>query len=200
MINVIIESDNFFLREGVKHCLIQASHEKLKEDITILKDFNSESIASSDVLVLLLSPGDESICMEALKHKRNGLVIFFSGDTKKQTNPSAACHARSLHFSLTDSVTHIISEISNALTGELKSLFYPPPNCKDCRVRRLTQQQYIILDLLMSGISTEQISINLDISIKAIHYHKYNIMKQYGLRNDYELFIFHKKRCRKNLI
>ena len=200
MINVIIESDDFFFREGVKHCLIQASHNKLNEDITVLKDFNSERISSSDILVLFLHPGDESICMEALKNKRNGLVIFFSGDTKKQTPPSAACHARSLHFSLTDSVNHITSEISNALTVEFKSLLYPPPNCKDCRVRRLTQQQLIILDLLMSGISPEEISIKLDVSIKAIHYHKYNIMKQYGLRNDYELFIFHKNRCQKNMI
>lgn len=197
MINTIIGSDNYFLRQGIKHCLVQAIHGKFKEDVNLLNELNCENISTSNVVVLLLSPGDKLTCMEILKHKRDGLIIFFSENKTNPHPPPPACHTRSLHFSLKDSVAFITSEINKFLTVELKSMLYPPPDCSSCQVRGLTSQQYLILDLLMSGMSIEAISNKLNVSVKAIHYHKYNIMKQYRLRNDYELLKFYQNQSRK---
>jgi DNA-binding NarL/FixJ family response regulator len=55
------------------------------------------------------------------------------------------------------------------------------------RPRQLTPRQREIAQLLAEGRSAKEIASILDISIRTVHFHKYEIMKELGLASNAEL-------------
>ena len=83
-------------------------------------------------------------------------------------------------------VTRRTSYVTPQIRHEMEKRFVQDPKTVS-RPRQLTPRQREIAQLLAEGRSAKEIASILDISIRTVHFHKYEIMKELGLASNAEL-------------
>ena len=83
-------------------------------------------------------------------------------------------------------VTRRTSYVTPQIRQEMEERFIQDPRTAS-RPRQLTPRQREIAQLLAEGRSAKEIASILDISIRTVHFHKYEIMKELGLASNAEL-------------
>ena len=58
------------------------------------------------------------------------------------------------------------------------------------KVRQLTKKELLVIDFLKKGLSSKEIALEMDISLKTVEVHRYNMLKKLGLRNTASLINF----------
>ncbi len=85
--------------------------------------------------------------------------------------------------SVADGGTFYSAEISRSAASAASGERDPVANAGDRADQRLTLREREVLQLLAEGNSTRSIAAILDISVKTVESHRYNIMNQLDLRN-----------------
>ena len=60
------------------------------------------------------------------------------------------------------------------------------PKSRDCP-RHLSGRQREVLQMLAEGWSAKEIAYTLQVSVRTVHFHKYSIMEQLGIKTNSEL-------------
>ena len=78
------------------------------------------------------------------------------------------------------------SYVAPQIRQEMEERFIRDPKAAN-RPRHLTARQREILQMLAEGRSPKEIASILDISVRTVHFHKYEIMKELGITSNAEL-------------
>jgi DNA-binding NarL/FixJ family response regulator len=80
--------------------------------------------------------------------------------------------------------------LTPTLAGEVFQALQPGAPAASDPVAKLTARQREILQLLAEGHSAKEIARTLDISVRTVEFHKYQMMETLGLRHNAELVHF----------
>lgn len=79
-----------------------------------------------------------------------------------------------------------LSHVTPQIQQEMEKRFIQDPNSAS-RPRHLTPRHREVLQMLAEGRSHKEIASMLDISVRTVHFHKYEIMRELGISSNAEL-------------
>jgi DNA-binding NarL/FixJ family response regulator len=68
--------------------------------------------------------------------------------------------------------------VSPAIAGDVMRSYKDDSDGKDAPIRRLTLRQREVLQLLAEGRSAKEIAFALNVSVRTVEFHKYNVMQE----------------------
>jgi DNA-binding NarL/FixJ family response regulator len=125
-------------------------------------------------LIVVTSNEDPAIASKALRHWASGYLL------KK----SAGTELKKAIVEVLGSRTYVTPCIAQGLMDE----FIRDPQSD--HVKKLTQRQRQVLQLLAEGRSMKEAASILDIAVRTIAFHKYRIMQDFGLKTTADLIRF----------
>lgn len=151
------------------------------------------NLKQADFIIINESQWRFSMCQLDYRHRKPGvMIIIFSGDNRyleKEDFP--LCYQSIIFFSRADSV-HKISQVlkEHWFSIRVNERGYLFTDCLCCPFSYVTTPQLRVIRLLRIGYSIERAAKLLDLSIKTVYSHKYNVMKNFSLKGDAEFYNF----------
>ena len=199
MIRVVIADDHTIVREGLKQLLSAASdlhvvgeardgHEALK--IARESDF--------DVLLLDMSmpgKGGTELIKQVKSEKPKLRILVLSMHAEHQYAVRAIKSGASGYLTKDSASTQLVSAIRKVAGGGAfisaevaEQLAHSAmPNAEGPPHASLSDREYQVFQLLVSGKSVSDIAENLNLSVKTVSTHKARLMEKMGLANQTEL-------------
>jgi len=188
--NIIIADDHVLFRDGLKMML------EIESDFQVVAEVdNAESLIiaikeqSADLVILDYNmPGGGSIsALEYIKKRYpHTKVITLTGVNSaslfKQMFSANADGILMKEMSAQD----MISSIKRVIAGE-QVFSETVKQSLDINQPELTNREFQIMDLIVSGLSTNEIAEKLSLSSKTVENHRYNLMQKLELKNSVEL-------------
>ena len=123
-------------------------------------------------LIFLTMNPDPDIAAEALRIGASGYLLKNSGGDE-------------LLQAVRDALKGI-SYVTPQIAKAMKENYIRDPKSLD-RPRHLTGRQREVLQMLAEGRSAKEIAYTLQLSVRTVHFHKYSIMEQLGIKTNSEL-------------
>lgn len=153
-------------------------------------DYTPDNIADADVIIVSLCNGARYTCFPELRARRKGIIIGLV-DEIDSGRRSPSCFADIIYIMRSESPAEFTTKIVAAWQKWLtKSPFSEHKSCNGCKHRTLSFRQEEIIAGLYQGYSVKDIAFNMSVSHKTVFTHKYQVMRKFGLKNDYDLFRF----------
>lgn len=185
MISVLIkERDQFFLK-GLMDMLSDLFQKELKQSVHFAFEFSHENIASADVIIINLSPGEIFLCSPMLLSRTKGIIIgvLDVNDERKSKLPS--CLDDILLMTRKLPVADVKKSIYT--NWRMRMNISHKASCLDCRHRIPTQQQYRVMAGISEGKSMDELACELNMNVKTLFAHKYLLMGKFHLQTSSEL-------------
>lgn len=193
MINIIINDHDNFYRKGMELFLTQFFHSNFLRKVSFDHVLKSENIATADIIIKHIIPGEAGICQPLFRvRKQGGLIIgVHQGNTKSPYGVAHHCFSGIVHISRSDSLDKIEKAIHyHWRNGRHDNILPKRDICHGCRVIQLSAKQKEVAFQIYSGITAFEGALNLGLSHKTINTHKRRIMMKFNLSNDRELVNF----------
>ena len=193
---IIIADDHLLFRDGIKIML------ETMPDFQVVAEVDSadgllDAVKQHSVGLVILDynmPGGGAI--SALEHIKKryehtkviSLTGVHSGHLFKQMLNAGADGIFMKEMSAQD----MLSSIQKVLNGEKVYSETVKEYLKN-EQPKLTNREFQIMDLIVSGLSTAEIAERLSLSAKTVENHRYNLMQKLELKNSVELTLYAQK-------
>jgi DNA-binding NarL/FixJ family response regulator len=192
---LIRESWSFILSSDIRFDVIGATSDvneaveivKSKKPKIVLMDINMTPINGFEAtkLVRKFSPGSKIIGISmhsmpayAKRMLQMGAMGYVTKNSSKDELLSAIVEVNNGKKYVCDEVKNILAQ--NELVDE--------SGAPDMNV--LSRREIDVVQIIKEGLSSKEIAVQLDISLKTVEVHRYNILKKLGLRNTASLVNF----------
>ena len=159
-----------------------------KKPSVVLMDINMSPVNGFDAtkLILKTSPGSKiiGISMHSMPaYARRMLHLGAMGYVTKNSSKDELMHAI---VEISNGKKYVCEEIRNILAQQ--ELEEDGGGSPDMNV--LSRRELDIADLIKKGLSSKEIALQLEISLKTVEVHRYNILKKLRLKNTAALVNF----------
>ena len=192
---LIRESWSFILSSDIRFDVIGATSDvneaveivKSKKPKIVLMDINMTPINGFEAtkLVRKFSPGSKIIGISmhsmpayAKRMLQMGAMGYVTKNSSKDELLSAIVEVNNGKKYVCDEVKNILAQ--NELVDE----------CGAPDMNVLSRREIDVVQIIKEGLSSKEIAVQLDISLKTVEVHRYNILKKLGLRNTASLVNF----------
>jgi DNA-binding NarL/FixJ family response regulator len=124
-------------------------------------------------IVFLTARSDREYVVEAFRAGASAYLLKASADTEL---------ASAIHTVLAGDMY-----ITHQLSAEVRALPFMRAGPRPSPEARLTLREREVLQLVAEGRSAKEIASSLRLSVKTVEYHKYRMMKRFGVHNGVEL-------------
>jgi DNA-binding NarL/FixJ family response regulator len=201
MINVIVASNLFVFREGIKAVIESQKHLKVCGEATSMQGILEANVQSRNHLVIVAAPlghGPDEERMRAIRECTSlPLIMIVQGRSIDDAQLALKSGARGIltrscpKEHLLDAI-HVVSggriyvsqEMAMLMASSLKSFRAGNP------FSRLTQREIEILKRVAIGRKVSTIGDELKISSKTVSAHKANIMEKLAITSNSELVVY----------
>jgi len=191
-VKVICTDDNYYFRLGISKVIEEAllSH----VNVEFLATFDSENLRVADFMLVNVSQWRLFMCQPAYRYRKAGSVLLVFADRVDSMASSQlpVCYQSLTLIVRSDTVRQIREKITSAwlIANDDETHIFTPADCMKCHYARISLIQLQVMSFLKKGFSINQTAKNLGLSVKTIYAHKYNVMRKYELKGDYEFYSF----------
>lgn len=191
-VKIICTDDNYYFRLGISKIIEEAllSH----VNVEFLSGFDSESLQKANFILINVSQWRLFMCQPAYRHRRPGSVIlvFVNHIDSIISGQLPDCYQSLVLLTRSDSVRKVREKITAAwlITNNEETATFMPSNCERCNYARISLIQLQVMSFLKRGYSVSQTAKRLDLSIKTIYAHKYNVMRKFDLKGNRDFYSF----------
>lgn len=164
IINIIINTDDFYFRVGLQS-IIQRFFNKKGQSVSFLTNSNVDVIIRFE---------------HSSPLKEEGKEIIIRGPHSKLNRTQRECTCRNIMFKH-DTPAQFISILEKTMSSAVSRV-----PCSFCR-RKLTRREKEVLSKLSDGFTSSEISKCIGLNVKSVSQHKRNAMRKLSLRNTREL-------------
>lgn len=177
-------------RQGMQYFINDFFWRYFQRQATFSYEYTEKNIAEADVIILSMCKGERYTCFPELRARRMGIIIGLV-DNNEEHKKSPSCFEDIIYITRRESLGDFARKLYIAWHKWIKTDVFPQyQSCLGCRRRKLSLQQRNIMVGLYHGNSIKEVAEILNISYKTVAAHKYVVMRNYCLRNDYDLFRF----------
>lgn len=191
-IKIICTEDNLYFKLGISGVLEDALLSG--NTITFLSRFDSESLAQVDLIITNDLQWRLHMCQPAYRlRKRKSVILVFAEQSDSIISARLPiCYQSLTVLSRQESVINIRKKITEAwlVAQNQRDASFRLTDCRKCHFTQLSLKQLQVIIFMKKGNSVHQTAKILGLSVKTIYAHKYNIMRKYGLKGDYEFYTF----------
>ncbi|WP_428944977.1 helix-turn-helix domain-containing protein [Pantoea sp. FN060301] len=159
-------------------------------DIEFSSGFDSETLKSADVIVISVSRWRLFMCQPAYRYRKKGsvLLVFIDRAENIVSEQLPVCYQSLTVIERTEPVSKVREKIIKAwrIAHAEQSKSYKPTDCMRCSYARMSLVQLRVISYLKNGNTVRQTAETLGLSVKTVYAHKYNVMKKYDLKGDYD--------------
>lgn len=200
MITILIKDSDTLYRHGMQKFLSELFVEKYRQSTDFLFELNAENIRKADIILMELCQGEALICTPELIFRKKSIIIGLTHDTFDINVKLPNCISDILFLErdtdLTQISQRIIKRWESLQTVICKGYCHA---CSTCKSITMSHKQLELMANIYSGHSVKKIASLSDLSDKTIFTYKYNVMKKFRLRSDYELVVFLRRLSEKNI-
>lgn len=183
-LKTLLESDFDLVGTAEDGRALLKAAEKLKPDV-ILLDISMpllngleaarhlRKIAPHAKIIFLTMHGDVAYVKEAFRVGASGYLLKRSAPSELATAINEVVKGRTY--------------VTPLVTKDVMELFLEPSSESERLASRLTPRQRVVLQLVAEGHTNKEIASILQVSIKTVEFHKYNLMQILGIRTTAEL-------------
>lgn len=198
MLKILIKEPDAFFRNGLQYFLVDFFRHNFRHQIHFGAELTHDSIASADIIILALCPGEALTCIPELKARRKGIVMGLVDD-ERRFSAFSSCFQDIIFISRRAPLGQISEMLFIAwYRTQLPGFRWQHKGCFECQHKILSPQQTRVMVNLYRGLSVGQIADVLRTSDKTIFTHKYLLMQKFDLRSDYELMALIHRMVEKN--
>lgn len=202
-ITVIIADDHEVVRAGIRRLLSISKTIKILddgangEDAIRLTDYHKPIVALLDILMPKMT-GIQAI-NEIKKVSPTTYVIMLTAFEDAEHLELALAAGADGYLTKDISARDLIESIKLVTQGERvfsKSIIQiiqnkvMPSNKEDAKQVTITKREQDVLNLVAEGLTSAEIAKNLDLSIRTVESHRYNIMQKLGIKSAASLVKF----------
>lgn len=190
--NVICKDDNYYFKFGISELIKETF--LVSANVGFLTGFDSESLAKADIILINGAQWRLYMCQPAYQYRKKGslLLVFTEEPDKILAEQLPVCYQSLTVISWTETVKNIRDKITKAwlLAHHANSNGYQPSDCARCHFARISLVQLQVISFLKKGNNVRHTAKFLGLSTKTVYAHKYNIMKKFDIKGDYQLNAF----------
>ncbi|MGK3143618.1 helix-turn-helix transcriptional regulator [Pantoea sp. C2G6] len=189
--NVVCTSEDYFFRLGISKIIEEALSVDTK--VKFLSGFDSYSLRQADIILVNVSQWRLYMCQPAYRDRKPGSIILAFADSVDDIimGQLPVCYRSLIVISRTDSIYSISRKITRSwLENQENVTGFLASDCLRCEFAHITVVQLQVLSFLKKGYSVGQTAKRLNLSVKTVYAHKYNVMKKFALSGDKEFNAF----------
>jgi len=188
---VVCTNENYFFRLGISKIIEEA----LLSDSSVefLRTDSSQSLGLADFILINAAQWRLYMCQPAYRARKPGsIIIVFTDNVEDITlEQLPVCYHSIIIISRNDSIRDIHEKIIRFWVGHQGNRQgFLPSYCAGCVFARVTIVQLQVLSFLKKGYNVGQIAKHLNLSVKTVYTHKYNVMKKFSLNGDRQFNAF----------
>lgn len=191
-VKIICKDDNYYFRFGISELINEAF--LFSANVGFLTGFDSENLAKADIVIINVSLWRLYLCQPAYQYRKSGsvLLVFTEQPDKIIAEDLPVCYQSLTVISWTEAVINIKNKIIKAWlqAHDDPTHDYHPSDCKRCCFSRISLVQLQVMSFLKKGNNVQHTAKFLGLSVKTVYAHKYNVMKKFNIKGDYEFHAF----------
>ncbi|MCF8581544.1 LuxR C-terminal-related transcriptional regulator [Enterobacter ludwigii] len=202
MISVLLKDHDAFYINGLSFFLSDFFFKELFDKTVFNTDFSLAGISQADVVVMSFCRGESFTCIPELASRKRGILIGIVEDEDNgHVGYLPRCFSDIIFVTRNENLTSIRNKILNNIAkNTLPNWNYRLKGCSGCMRQNISPQQVRIMTGIYQGKSVEVIAREMNVSVKTVYSHKYNMMSKFNLCSDYDLLNFLKKLVVNNAI
>jgi len=191
-VKIVCMDENYYFRLGIAELLKELMLPGAR--VIFLTGADSNSLQQADLNIINVSQWRLFMCQPAYRFRKPGsLLLVFTdsvNDIKSETLP--VCYQTLTVIGRKETIRQVRDKIARAWlkAQDEGTTPYRPTDCVECSYSRISLVQLQVLSFLKKGKSVRQIAQILDLSIKTIYAHKYNVMKKFDIKGEKEFHSF----------
>lgn len=192
MMNIIIEDNYKFFRQGVEAVIMQLAN-KHGKNATISYELNSNQVSYADVIIKSVLGCELNMChvMPCKRHRRCVVILIVDVADLVKNFKRALCLSQAVIIDRTITPEMLEGILSRCWNEIAYSKFTMINHCfESCSPFTMGGSQLNISRLLYNGFSIKEIAAKLNMNTKTVYTHKYNLMKAVNLDSTYDLYRF----------
>ncbi|MEM6162498.1 LuxR C-terminal-related transcriptional regulator [Erwinia sp. P6884] len=180
--------DDYYFRLGISEIIGETLISCI--DIEFSSGFDSETLKNADVILISVSRWRIFMCQPAYRFRKKGSVLLVFVDRTESiiSEQLPVCYQSLTVIDRTASLKIVREKMVNAWKSARaeQSKTYKPTDCIRCSYARMSLVQLRVISYLKNGHTVRQTAESLGLSVKTVYAHKYNVMKKYDLKGDYD--------------
>lgn len=191
-VKIICKDDNYYFKFGISELIKEAF--LFSANVGFLNGFDSENLTKADIIIINVSQWRLYMCQPAYQYRKKGSIMLVFTDQPDKIIPEElpVCYQSLTVIAWTESVKNIRDKITKAwlLAHDENKNGYQPSDCTRCHFSRISLVQLQVMSFLKKGNNVRHTAKFLGLSTKTVYAHKYNVMKKFDIKGDYEFHSF----------
>jgi len=191
-VRVICTDEDYYFRLGISKLIEEALLSRVNVDF--LSGFDSENLRKADFILVNVSQWRLFMCQPAYRYRKPGsvLLVFVNHIDSIISGQLPVCYQSLTLIVRSDTVRKVREKITAAwlIANDEETNTFMPTDCMKCNYARISLIQLQVMSFFKKGHSVNQTAKSLGLSVKTIYAHKYNVMRKFDLKGDYEFYYF----------
>ena len=191
-VKIVCMDENYYFRLGIAEILKELMLPGAR--VTFLTGAHAHSLQQADLNIINVSQWRLFMCQPAYRFRKPGslLLVFTESANDFKSEILPVCYQALTVIGRKETIRQVTDKIARAWlkAQDEGTKTYLPSDCVGCSYSRISLVQLQVLSFLKKGKSVRQIAQSLDLSIKTIYAHKYNVMKKFDLKGEKEFYFF----------
>ncbi|MBS1207171.1 MAG: LuxR family transcriptional regulator [Proteobacteria bacterium] len=191
VIKIACTDKNYFFRLGISKIIDESILSVA--NVEFLSNFDSQSLQQADLIVVNASQWRLYMCQTAYRDRKPGSIMLVFVDKSEDfiTYRLPLCYRSLAVVSRADSVSKVAKKITKNLFNFRNGFIgYLPSDCLRCNFSNVTMVQLRVINYLKKGHSVNQAAMYLGMNNKTVYSHKYDVMRKFSLKGDFEFNSF----------
>ena len=191
-VKAICNDYNYYFKFGVSE-LVKEIY-PLNANVIFLTGFDSENLKQADIIIINVSQWRIYMCQPAYQYrKKNSILLVFTDQPDNIIlEELPVCYQSMTVIGWKDSVRKIRDKINKAwlIAHDENNSGYRSSDCARCHFSRISLVQLQVISFFKKGSNVRHTAKILGLSTKTVYAHKYNVMKKFDIKGDYEFHSF----------
>ncbi|MEW5558775.1 LuxR C-terminal-related transcriptional regulator [Enterobacter asburiae] len=187
MIKILIRDRNRYFQQGMENILEDFGLNRLHKKICFEYLLSRNTISEANIIVMDLQPGEGYLCHFDLCRYRKGIFLGIQEREMPSIHRLPNCFRNASIITRNTPMQSVRQEIVHAWETYQPDLSV---KCSACTCKFLSKQQLSLMRLMLDGKNEKEIADRLNITVATIFSYKYQIMKNFSLKNNQELNAF----------
>ncbi|WP_312760089.1 LuxR C-terminal-related transcriptional regulator [Pantoea brenneri] len=191
-VKVICKDDNLYFKLGIIELIKEAF--LFSANVDFLTGFDSNNLAKADIIIINFSQWRLYLCQPAYQYRKKGclLLVFTDQPDKIIAEELPVCYQSLTVIPWAASVKNVRDKVTKAwlLAHDESSHEFHSSDCARCSFSRISLVQLQVMSFLKKGNNVQHTAKFLGLSVKTVYAHKYNVMKKFNIKGDYEFHSF----------
>jgi Response regulator containing a CheY-like receiver domain and an HTH DNA-binding domain len=197
MIKILFRDNDQYYQLGLRHWISDFLEKEFGIASCYLSTLSRDNIIDADIVILPLCRGENRFCFPELRARMKGLAIGIIDEVNQKDESLPHCFKRMVMIHRGAPLSEWLQQIRIQLSGSFSGT--QRVNCKSCRCESLSDQQFRVLEELYREKTVPEVADELNINQKTVYAHKYQMMRKFRLRTDFELVTFMNKVYRRRI-